>query len=109
MKLLKTFIAVLPLALLITGACKKGSKPELGPTPVVVDPGNGGTVGPIMAPTDPSVAATQGFFLDDWQGKTFTKPATVDAAKPTASTSITVTADFSQVISKVSKYLFGNN
>ncbi|MDB5149144.1 MAG: alpha-L-arabinofuranosidase, partial [Mucilaginibacter sp.] len=111
MKLIKTFIAVLPLALVIMGACKKGSKPapDPTPTPVVVDPGNGGATGPITAPTDPSVVATQGFFLDDWQGKTFTKPATVDAAKPTASTSITVTADFSQVISKVSKYLFGNN
>jgi hypothetical protein len=109
MKLLKTFIAVLPLTLLITGACKKGSKPAPDPTPVVIGPGNGGATGPITAPTDPSVAATQGFFLDDWQGKTFTKPATVDAAKPTASTSITVTADFSQVVSKVSKYMFGNN
>jgi hypothetical protein len=109
MKLVRTFIAVLPLALVIMGACKKSSKPTPDPTPVVVDPGNGGATGPITAPTDPSVAATQGFFLDDWQGKTFAKPATVNAAKPTASTSLTVTADFSQVVSKVSKYLFGNN
>ncbi|WP_121809388.1 alpha-L-arabinofuranosidase [Mucilaginibacter kameinonensis] len=108
MKLIKVFIAVLPFALVMM-ACKKGSKPAPDPTPVVVDQGNGGATGPITAPTDPSVAATQGFFLDDWQGKTFIKSATVDAAKPTASTSITVTADFSQVVSKVSKYLFGNN
>jgi hypothetical protein len=108
MKNIKTGIIVPLLALCIMGGCKKGSKPAPDPTPVV-EPDNGGATGPITTPTEPSVAASQGFFLDDWQGKTFTKPSTIAAAKPTASTTINVTADFSQVVSKVSKYLFGNN
>ncbi|WP_205589852.1 alpha-L-arabinofuranosidase [Mucilaginibacter celer] len=108
MKNTKIVLMASLVAFAVLLSCKKGSKPNPDPT-LVVDPGNGGSTGPITAPTDPSIAASQGFFLDDWQGKTFSKPATIAAAKPTASTSINVTADFAQVVSKVSKYLFGNN
>ena len=91
-------------------ACKKGNTTGTKTTTTSTgDPGNGGATGPISSPTDPSTAATQGFFLDDWQARTFTKPATTAAEKPSATTSITVTADYSQVVSKVSKYMFGNN
>jgi len=73
------------------------------------DTGNGGATGPITQPTDPSITSTQGFFLSDWQARTFTAPTTQAAAKPSGTASATVTADFSQVVSKVSKYMFGNN
>jgi hypothetical protein len=88
-------------------ACKKNTTGST--TTSTGDPGNGGATGPITSPTDPAIAATQGFFLNDWQARTFAKPATTVAEKPSTTTSITVTADYSQVVSKVSKYMFGNN
>lgn len=106
-----TKIFFLPLlALSVLQACKKDSKTPVTP---VTPGGTGGTTdgGPsvILPQTDPSLAATQGFFLDGWQPKTFTVPGTVKAADKPAAGSITATVDYSQVISKVSKYLYGNN
>jgi hypothetical protein len=97
--------------LLMLAACKKNNDTtnNNNNNSGTSDPGNGGATGPITQPTDPAVAATQGFFLNDWQARTFTAPATKAVAKPSASTTITVTADFSNVVSKVSKYMFGNN
>jgi hypothetical protein len=96
--------------LLVLMACKKNNTTGSGGSGTNTgDTGNGGATGSIIQPTDPSVAATQGFFLNDWQPRTFTAPATQSASKPSVATSIYVTADFSQVVSKVSKYMFGNN
>ena len=106
MKLTTKSVFVLLLAFLTSEACKKDKKTD---TTVVVDTGNGGATGPITSPTDPAVAVSQGFFLDSWEGKTFTKPSVQNAAKPGTTSRITVTADFAQVVSKVSKNLFGNN
>lgn len=105
MKLTIKRISVIIAILTTLLACKKDKKVD---TTVITDTGNGGATGSITSPTDPAVAVSQGFFLDNWVAKTFTKPATQNAAKPTAS-SITVTADFANVVSKVSKNLFGNN
>ncbi|WP_183574481.1 alpha-L-arabinofuranosidase [Mucilaginibacter sp. X5P1] len=103
--------AAMFVALTTIIACKKNNNNTgtTTTTTTTTDQGNGGATGPITSPTDPSVAATQGFFLNDWQARTFTVPSTQTAAKPSATTSITVTADYSQVVSKVSKYMFGNN
>ncbi|MCS3736683.1 alpha-L-arabinofuranosidase [Mucilaginibacter dorajii] len=108
MKLIIKCAPAIMLSLVSLAACKKDKAADQT-TPVVVDQGNGGATGPITSPTDPAVAVSQGFFLDDWQGKTFTRPSVQSVAKPTASSSATVTADFAQVVSKVSKNLFGNN
>lgn len=99
------------LLVMLVAACKKSNNTGGGGggTTDTGDPGNGGATGPIVPPTDPSIAATQGFFFDDWQARTFTVPSTTATAKPSATTSVTVTADFSQVVSKVSPYMFGNN
>jgi len=104
MKVIINSVFTILLALITLTACKKDNKTDT----TVVDTGNGGATGPITSPTDPGIAVSQGFFLDSWQAKTFTKPATTSVAKPSAS-SVTVTADFAQVVSKVSKNLFGNN
>ncbi len=73
------------------------------PTPTPVDT----TV--VIAPAiDPPTANTIGFFLDDWQPKTFTAPASVSGTVP-APTSSTVTIDRSSIITKVPRSLFGNN
>ena len=51
----------------------------------------------------------QGFFLDDFQPKSITNPAFVEFAKPTQAGTTTVSVDFTDVVSPVSKYVFGNN
>src|ERR1700677_4643963 len=61
------------------------------------------------SPVDPSVAATQGFFLNDWAARSFTVPnATSSPAIITAATD-TVWVDADVVLTKVSKYMFGAN
>ena len=102
----KNSIMLLVAVITIIG-CKK-SNTSTATTPSTGG-GNGGSTGPITAPKDPAVAASQGFFLSDWVARTFTVPAITVTPKPTSPTLITATADFSQVVSKVSKYMFGNN
>ncbi|RYY21419.1 MAG: alpha-L-arabinofuranosidase, partial [Sphingobacteriaceae bacterium] len=63
----------------------------------------------VTAPTNPATAASVGFFIDGWLPKTFTAPAYTEVAKPTAAATVTVSADYSATLTKVSKYLFGNN
>ena len=111
MKNIKKLCVAGMLAISVLQACKKDSKPG---TPV--DNGGTGTTGgstggttEITPPTNPALAATQGFFLDGWQPKTFTPPSTQNAAAKPVAGSITATVDVSNVITKVSKNLFGNN
>jgi len=108
----KTALAIVASVIIIE-SCKKepannsGGGP--GPTP---PPGTGVGTGPggsIVAGTDPSVASTQGFFLDNWAGKTFTKPTAQSVSKPSPDGAISVTVDLSQIISKTSENIFGNN
>jgi hypothetical protein len=64
----------------------------------------------ITPPNTPVTAKTQGFFLDDWQPKIFTAPNNYTSPPAiSAGAATTVTVDVSQVLTKVSKYLFGNN
>src|SRR5258708_10830996 len=108
----KTALAILA-SLVIMESCKKepannsGGGP--GPTP---PPGTGVGTGPggsIVAGTDPSVVSTQGFFLDNWAGKTFTKPSAQSISKPAATGAVSVTVDLSQITTKTSGNIFGNN
>lgn len=97
-------------AVCLLQACTKDKKPVTPITPVT--PGGTGTTDGttvILPQTDVALAATQGFFMDAWQPKTFTAPsAAVSATKPAAG-SIFANVDYSKVVSKVSKYMFGNN
>ncbi len=81
------------------------------------DNGSGGGTTPtppkdttvIITPTvDPAIANTIGFFLNDWQPKTFTAPSYKDTTIP-FSTAYTVTVNPSAVITKVPMSIFGNN
>jgi hypothetical protein len=62
--------------------------------------GDGGTTPPpqdtstVVVPTDPQTASTIGFFLNDWQAKTFTAPASADGTVP-ATGAATITVDAS--------------
>jgi len=53
--------------------------------------------------------ASQGFFLNDWVAKTIASPDYVAAPIPTDAVTATVNVDAGTTITKVSKYLFGNN
>jgi len=63
---------------------------------------------PIATPDDPTLSNSIGFFMDDWQPKTFTAPDAKDTATP-ASANVTVTIDASTILTKISPRLFGNN
>jgi hypothetical protein len=62
----------------------------------------------VVTPTDPAVANTIGFFMDEWVAKNFTTPGYQDGTPPT-SAAITVNIDASTVVTKVPPTLFGNN
>lgn len=95
---------VVPVCLVIAFlfSCSK----KAGITNPVVPPADTTVV--IAPAIDPSVAATIGFFLDDWQPKTFTTPSYSDA--PLAGGIVnTVTVDASAIITKIPLAVFGHN
>ena len=102
-------------SLVLMQACKKepGNNGGGGTTIIPTTPGTGVGTGPggtILTGTDPSVAVTQGFFLDGWTAKTFTTPPTGQSvSKPSADGAVTVVVDLSQITTKVSSLVFGNN
>ncbi|MBA4054834.1 MAG: hypothetical protein C0490_08995, partial [Marivirga sp.] len=51
----------------------------------------------------------QGFFLDDFQPRTISSPAFEEVEKPSKNPTATVVINFNDVITPVSKYVFGNN
>ncbi len=79
------------------------------PAPVAPTQSNTSGLDTLYNPVDPSVPASIGFFLDDWQPKTFVAPASMDATATTSTPTDTINVDLNKVITKVPKYLFGNN
>jgi hypothetical protein len=53
--------------------------------------------------------AQQGFFLNDWQQKNITSAAYNDVAKPSATATVTMTINAGDTITRIPKYMFGNN
>ena len=51
----------------------------------------------------------QGFFLADWQPRTTTSPQYNDVPQPTDPVTVAVTIDFSDTLTKIPDYLFGDN
>ena len=51
----------------------------------------------------------QGFFLDDWQPKTAVSPGFVNTPQPASATTVTITVNMKDTVTKVSKYIYGNN
>ncbi|MEO6719545.1 MAG: alpha-L-arabinofuranosidase [Ferruginibacter sp.] len=90
-------------------ACKKTPAPAPAPVtpPVVVPPV---TPGADTIPADPSIAASIGFFMDNWLPKSFTVPsATTDQPLTSSAATVTVTINTGQVITKIAPTYFGNN
>ncbi|WP_158993696.1 alpha-L-arabinofuranosidase [Mucilaginibacter sp. L196] len=85
-------------------ACKKGDS-STNSGGATTDTTNA----PIVAPTEPAIASTQGFFLNNWQAKTWVAPSTKAATKPSADGAVIVTVDVSKEITKVSSLEYGNN
>jgi alpha-L-arabinofuranosidase len=84
----------------LTVSCKKKSGTPPPPT------GDTTTVNPQV---DPPLANTIGFFLDDWQPRTFTPPTTFTNISVPAAAGVTVTVDRSNVITKVPRSFASNN
>lgn len=105
---LKTSMAAL-VALTLLQSCKKDGNANTNGN----GKNNGGTddggSAVITPPNNPDIAATQGFFLDGWQAKTFSSPISSKTVAKPAAGAVVATVDLSQVITKVSKNLFGNN
>src|SRR5690349_18677692 len=55
------------------------------------------------------LAQSPGLFLNDHQPKTITNPEFTEGTKPAKAATTTITVDFTDIITPVSKYLFGNN
>jgi hypothetical protein len=83
--------------------CKKKSTIALG------NNNGGGDSMPVIPPTDPSIANTIGFFLNDWAPKTFTPPSYTDTTLPTGTSPVIINIDASTIITKVPGPVFGQN
>ncbi len=100
----KTYCLLLPMVCITTlcYSCKKSA---------TTNNNNGGgadTTVTIPPAVDPSTEKTQGFFMDDWAAKSFTAPAYTIAEKP-ANSSVTIDVDATNIVTKISTNLFGNN
>ncbi len=109
MKTILCVAGVVTAVLLGSAACKKATAPANNNN----NNGGGGTPPPtvdsIYNPVDPGVAATIGFFQNDWKSKTFTAPATVTGTPSTAQATDSLTINVNKVITKVPVYVYGNN
>ena len=95
-------VAVVCMAVVFLFSCNK----KAGTTTPVVPPED--TTAVIAPAIDPSIASTIGFFLDDWQPKTFTTPSYSEA--PLAAGIVnTVMVDASAIITKIPLSEFGHN
>ncbi len=93
------------LLVVILFSCKKSPSGST-PTPQPPIGGSGDTT--ITPGVDPLTANTIGFFLDDWQSKTFTAPQYEAAGIPTSVLG-TVTVDATSIITKIPLSEFGHN
>src|ERR1019366_6922788 len=99
--ILKTAPTLICTALLIATACRKStssSEKPGGGYPVITDS--------TYNPTDPSLAATIGFFQNAWTGRTFTTPDTLAGTVPAGAATDSLTIDVNKVLVKTSPYLF---
>ena len=86
-----TSLGLLLILSLFIPSCKKKGGTTPPPT------GDTTTVNPQV---DPPLANTIGFFMDDWQPKTFTVPTTFTNTTVPAAAGVTVTIDRSNVLTK---------
>jgi len=56
-----------------------------------------------------SAQSPQGFFLDNWQPRTFVAPDYIDTVQTNNPVNVSVTINYADTVTKVSNYLFGDN
>ena len=95
-------VAMLIVSVCIIFSCKK----KKGPSDLPPGPDTTVTIDPAI---DPPLASTIGFFMDDWQPKNFSIPATYTSTAPPGDVLYEVNVDRSSIITKVPRSLFGNN
>lgn len=103
MKFSKKLILFSLVGFAVLVSCKKNTSGGEAASPPVTD-----TTVVIQPAVDPPLANSIGFFMDDWQPKTFTVPAFKDTAIPSTA-SYTVTIDASAVLTKLPRSIAGNN
>jgi hypothetical protein len=98
---IRKLTVIIALSMLIS--CKK-SNTDKSTDPPIIPP-----VDTIIIPgVDPATAHTIGFFLDDWQPKTFTSPSyTGESVPATVTTSVSV--DATSITTKIPLSTFGQN
>lgn len=92
---------------MLVGLFSSCSKPANPATPTPTTP-----VVTVNAPTAPAPSAggqVAGLFLNDWQAVNFSAPSYKDTANPSGTVTSNVYVYPASVITKISKYLFGNN
>jgi hypothetical protein len=80
--------------------------------PVPVTPPTPGTptkLDTVYNPVVPAAAPSVGFFLDDWQPKSFVAPSSIQGSTTTATATDTIAVDLNKVVAKIPIHLFGNN
>jgi hypothetical protein len=101
-------IVVSLVAGILLFSCKKDSTPD--PVPGGGNNNGGGNETPVIIPVaDPATAASMGFFMDNWQSKTFTAPSYTESTPLTTTTVNSVTIDASAVLTKIPLSVFGHN
>jgi hypothetical protein len=102
---MKKSLIIYAAGLMVIGFCISCKKSKTDPAPPPPPPPGDTTIIPGV---DPATANTIGFFLDDWQPRTFTAPA-YDAYGIPSSAGISVTVDATAIITKIPLSEFGHN
>lgn len=98
---LKIFKISIFLALVLFYSCNGRGNDPVTPATTVKDT-------TIIAGVDPTVANTIGFFLDNWQPKTFTAP-TYDQTTVSTTQPIIISVNATSVVTKIPLSVFGQN
>lgn len=101
-KLIASSWLIFTIVLLMS--CTKSGSALSGPPDT-----NGRDTATITPPNDPAFASTIGFFGSNWVAKSFTAPTYNLVTASSNAPGAYVTVDMSNVITKVSKNVFGNN
>jgi hypothetical protein len=102
---MKKSLVVYVAGFLVISSCISCKKSKTDPAPPPPPPPGDTTIVPGI---DPVTANTIGFFLDDWQPRSFTAPA-YDAYGIPSSAGISVTVDATSIITKIPLSEFGHN
>ena len=72
-------------------------------------PGKTDTTIAIKPQIDPALSPTIGFFMNDWQEKSFNIPSSFNQTTAPTNTGYTISIDRSNVLTKISRSIAGNN